>query len=165
MSGGQRTRLALILVLGRRPGLVVLDEPLVDLDPLARLHVQQTLMAEVADTGLTVLLTSHILTEVQDTCDSLLLLQNGRITLQGETDALVRQHRMLTGPYPDPLDWLPEACQVEIRTTPRQTTVLVSAPPPVLPIGWTEEPVGLEEIVIAKLRSAEGAAARTERAA
>ena len=89
----------------------------------------------------------------------------GRITLQGETDALVSQHRMLTGPYPDPLDWLPQGCRVEVRTTPRQTTVLVSAAPPVLPTGWTEEPVGLDEIVIAKLRSAENAAARTEGAA
>jgi len=70
LSGGQRTRLALILVLGRRPAMVLLDEPLADLDPLARLQLQQSLMAEVADTGMTVLLSSHILNEVQDHCDA-----------------------------------------------------------------------------------------------
>lgn len=162
LSGGQRTRLALILVLGRRPALVLLDEPLADLDPLARLQVQQTLMAEVADTGMTVLLSSHILNEVRDTCDALLLLQDGRITLQGQVDELVTQHRILTGPHPDTLEWLPIADRVEVRTTSRQTTVLASAVPPALPSRWTAEPVDLDEIVIARLRSAE---ARTRGAA
>lgn len=165
LSGGQRTRLALVLVLGRRPALVLLDEPLADLDPLARLQVQQTLMAEVADTGMTVLLSSHILTEVQDTCNALLLLQDGRITLQGEMDQLVKQHRILTGPYPDTLEWLPMDDQVEVRTTPRQTTVLVSTSPLALPAGWTDNPVGLDEIVIARLRSAENAALSKDGAA
>lgn len=165
LSGGQRTRLALILVLGRRPSMVLLDEPLGDLDPLARLQVQQTLMAEVADTGMTVLLSSHILDEVQDNCDSLLLLQDGQITLHGEVDGLVAQHRILTGPVPDSLDWLPAADLVEVRTTSRQASVLVSAAPSVLPTDWTDEPVDLEEIVIARLRNAQNAAARTPGAA
>ena len=165
LSGGQRTRLALSLVLGRRPALVLLDEPLSDLDPLARLQVQQALMAEVADTGMTVLMSSHILNEVRDTCDALLLLQDGHITLHGEMDELVKQHRILTGPHPDSLEWLPVADRVEVRTTARQTTVLVSAAPPVLPAGWTDEPVGLDEIVIARMRNAESAAFRTDGAA
>lgn len=122
-------------------------------------------MAEVADTGMTVLLSSHILNEVRDTCDALLLLQDGHITLHGGMDDLMNQHRMLTGPYPDSLEWLPVADRVEVRTTSRQTTVLVSAAPPVLPAGWTDEPVGLDEIVIARLRSAESAAALQEGAA
>ncbi len=165
LSGGQRTRLALILVLGRRPAMVLLDEPLADLDPLARLQFQQTLMAEVADTGMTVLLSSHILNKVQDHCDQLLLLQDGQITLHGEVDRLVQQHRMLTGPVSDSLDWLPTADRVEVRTTARQRTVLVSAAPPVLPTDWTDEPVDLEEIVIARLRSTQNTGVRTEGAA
>ena len=161
LSGGQRTRLALILVLGRRPALVLLDEPFADLDPLARLEVQQTLMTEVADTGMTVLLSSHILTEVQDTCDALLLLQDGHITLDGRMDELVDRHRVLIGPAGDALDWLPESDRVEVRTTTSQTTVLVSAVPPRVPANWTEEPADLDEIVIARLRNAQRAAART----
>lgn len=157
LSGGQRARLALILVLGRRPALVLLDEPMADLDPLARLRVQQTLMAEVADTGMTVVMSSHILTEVRDACDALLLLQDGRVTLHGPMDDLVLQHRILTGPSADSLDWLPPADRVEVRTTGQQTSVLVSLAPPVLPAHWINEPADLDEIVIARLRSAENA--------
>lgn len=158
LSGGQRTRLALILVLGRRPSLVLLDEPLADLDPLARLRVQQTLMAEVADTGMTVVMSSHILNEVNDACDALMLLQNGRVTLHGPMDQLVQQHRILTGPTSDPLDWLPSEHRVEVRSVGPQTTVLVSTAPSVLPVGWTDEPADLDEIVIARLRTAENTA-------
>ena len=155
LSGGQRTRLALILVLGRRPNLVLLDEPLADLDPLARLRVQQTLMAEVADTGMTVVMSSHILTEVNDACDALMLLQDGRVTLHGPMDQLVQQHRILTGPASESLDWLPSAHRVEVRSIGPQTTVLVSTAPSFLPVGWTDEPADLDEIVIARLRNAE----------
>ena len=161
LSGGQRTRLALILVLGRRPALVLLDEPMADLDPLARLRVQQTLMTEVADTGMTVVVSSHILTEIRDVCDSLLLLQDGHVTLHGPMDNLVKQHRILTGPTDDSLDWLPPGDRVEVRSVGQQTTVLVSAAPPVLPARWIDEPADLDEIVIARLRSAESAAAHT----
>ncbi len=158
LSGGQRTRLALILVLGRRPALVLLDEPMADLDPLARLRMHQTLMTEVADTGMTVVMSSHILTEIRDVCDALLLLQDGRVTLHGPMDNLVQQHRVLTGPTDDSLDWLPPADRVEVRSAGQQTSVLVSAPPPVLPAEWIDEPADLDEIVIARLRSAENAA-------
>lgn len=161
LSGGQRTRLALILVLARRPALVLLDEPMADLDPLARLRVQQTLMTEVADTGMTVVVSSHILTEIRDACDALLLLQDGRVTLHGSMDDLVKQHRILTGPTADSLDWLPQGDRVEVRSVGKQTTVLVSAAPPVLPARWIDEPADLDEIVIARLRSAESAATST----
>ena len=161
LSGGQRTRLALILVLGRRPAMVLLDEPMADLDPLARLCVQQTLMTEVADTGMTVLVSSHILTEIRDVCDALLLLQDGRVTLQGPMDSLVQQHRILTGPTADSLDWLPPDDRVEVRAVGPKMTVLVSAAPPVLPAQWIDEPADLDEIVIARLRSAENAATDT----
>lgn len=155
LSGGQRARLALALVLGKRPALVLLDEPLAGLDPLARLQVQQTLMAEVATTGMTVLMSSHILGDVQDTCDDLVLLQDGRVTLRGPVDVLISRHRLLTGPPADPaaLGWLKAPDVVEVRSSLRQTTVLVSAPPPGLPAGWTDQPATLDEIVIARLRA------------
>ena len=153
------------LVLGRRPALVLLDEPLADLDPLARLRVQQTLMAEVADTGMTVLMSSHILSEIRDSCDALLLLQDGQVTLHGQMDHLVQQHRILTGPTSDSLDWLPVAHRVEVRSVAQQTRALVSAVPPILPARWIDEPADLDEIVIARMRSAENASARTAGAA
>lgn len=159
LSGGQRTRLALALVLARRPGLLLLDEPLADLDPLARLEVQQTLMTQAADTGMTILMSSHILGEVRDSCDSLLLMQGGSITLAGALDDLLGDHQFLVGPAPADLDWLPERSRVEVRLAPRQTTVLVSSAPEVLPPGWSQEPASLDDIVIARLRTS---AATTE---
>lgn len=153
LSGGQRTRVALALVLARRPALLLLDEPLADLDPLARIQVQQDLMTEVADTGMTVVVSSHILSEVRDSCDSLLLLQDGQITLQGGTDDLVRRHRLLNGPSEDSLDWLPVGMRVEVRRTEHQVTVLICGEPPGLPPQWTSEPVELEDVVIARMRT------------
>ncbi|TWP52678.1 ABC transporter ATP-binding protein [Lentzea tibetensis] len=95
LSGGQRTRVALAVALGKRPELLLLDEPIADLDPVARDEVLRMLMAEVADTGTTVVLSSHALSELGNVCDHLLLLGSGRVRLAGDVDELLRSHRVL----------------------------------------------------------------------
>jgi ABC-2 type transport system ATP-binding protein len=154
LSGGQRTRLALALVLARRPQVLLLDEPLADLDPLARLEVQQTLMTEVVDTGMTVLMSSHILGEIAELCEDLLVMVSGSITLSGVIDTVLAQHRVLVGPGVDAegLGFLPEGSMVEVQRAARQTTVLVDRPVGPLPIGWSASDPTLEEIVVAYLR-------------
>lgn len=97
LSGGQRARLALIIVLGRRPDVLLLDEPLADLDPLAREDVMRALMGEVAETGLTVVLSSHVLPDVANVCDRIILLQEGKVRLTGEIDELIATHRLEGG--------------------------------------------------------------------
>ncbi|XIJ13934.1 ABC transporter ATP-binding protein [Lentzea sp. JNUCC 0626] len=100
LSGGQRTRVALALALGKRPRLLMLDEPLADLDPLARQNVLQTLTEECRTNGITVLLSSHVLAELEDVCDHLVLLANGRISLAGDVKTLLQtfpEHRTLSG--------------------------------------------------------------------
>ncbi|MET9628381.1 ABC transporter ATP-binding protein [Lentzea sp. NPDC006480] len=92
LSGGQRTRVALALALGKRPRLLMLDEPLADLDPLARETVLQTLVDEAKTQGITVLLSSHVLAELEDVCDHLVLLTSGRVRLAGDVDELLREH-------------------------------------------------------------------------
>ncbi|MFS8095807.1 ABC transporter ATP-binding protein [Lentzea alba] len=92
LSGGQRTRVALALALGKRPRLLMLDEPLADLDPLARETVLQTLVEEARAHGITVLLSSHVLAELENVCDHLVLLTSGRVRLAGDVDQLMRQH-------------------------------------------------------------------------
>jgi ABC-2 type transport system ATP-binding protein len=92
LSGGQRTRVALALALGKRPRLLMLDEPLADLDPLAREAVLETLVQECREQDITVLLSSHVLAELEDVCDHLVLLTDGRIRLAGDVDALLRAH-------------------------------------------------------------------------
>ena len=161
LSGGQRTRLALALVLGRRPGILLLDEPLADLDPLARLEVSQTLMAEVADTGMTVLMSSHILGEVVDLCEDLLVMGGGRITLAGSIDDVIAQHRVLVGPATSTADlgFLPAGAVIEARHTARQTTLVVDRPVDLLPDGWQASDPTLDEVVVAYLR-ADSAAGR-----
>lgn len=159
LSGGQRTRLALALVLARRPSMLLLDEPLADLDPLARLEVQQTLMTEVLDTGMTVLMSSHILGEIADLCEDLLVMTGGKIALAGQIETVLAEHRMLVGPgtTPEALAFLPFECVVEAERAARQTTVLVNRPVGVLPIGWTACDPTLDEIVVAYLRAGSSA--------
>jgi ABC-2 type transport system ATP-binding protein len=88
LSGGQRTRVALALALGKRPGLLLLDEPLADLDPLARETVLRTLVTEARTQGITVVLSSHVLAELEGVCNHLVLLHKGRILLAGDVDRL-----------------------------------------------------------------------------
>ncbi|WNV86997.1 ABC transporter ATP-binding protein [Umezawaea sp. Da 62-37] len=88
LSGGQRTRVALTLALGKRPSLLLLDEPLADLDPLARETVLEALVTETKTQGITVLLSSHVLAELEGVCDHLVLLHQGRVLLAGDVDRL-----------------------------------------------------------------------------
>jgi ABC-2 type transport system ATP-binding protein len=156
LSGGQRTRLALALVLARRPEVLLLDEPLADLDPLARLEVQQALMTEVADTGMTVLMSSHILGEVVDLCEDVLVMGSGRITLAGQIDEVLAAHRLLVGPgtSADDLGFVPAGAIIEAQHAARQTTLLLDRPVGPLPDGWTAFAPTLDEVIVAYLRTA-----------
>lgn len=97
LSGGQRTRVALALAFGKRPDLLLLDEPMADLDPLARDEMGTLLMAEAVERGTTVVMSSHILAELEDMCDYLLVVADGRIRMAGDADALVPAHALVTG--------------------------------------------------------------------
>lgn len=157
LSGGQRTRLALALALGKRPELLLLDEPMADLDPLARHELMGALMADAAERGTTVVMSSHILTELDSACDHLLLVQDGRIRLDGAIDDLLAAHTLLTGPVAD----LAPHTVVDARTTGRQLTALVRREGPVEGPWEATEP-SLEELLLAHLRAArtpEGASA------
>nr|WP_225953245.1 ABC transporter ATP-binding protein [Kibdelosporangium phytohabitans] len=153
LSGGQRTRVALAVALGRRPKLILLDEPLSDLDPLARKDVMHALLAEVADTGMTVLLSSHVLADLEGVCDYLVLLAGGRIRLIGDVDDLLSEHRVLIGSKELAV---PDVSVVDSRTTQRQTTLLARTT--TVADGWDLHEPTLEELTLAYLRSAKEAA-------
>ncbi|KQX59585.1 MULTISPECIES: ABC transporter ATP-binding protein [unclassified Streptomyces] len=148
LSGGQRTRVALALALGKRAELLLLDEPMADLDPLARHQLMGLLMADAAEHGTTVVMSSHILTELEGACDHLLLLHGGRIRLDGPVDDLLAAHTLLTGPVGD----LAPHTVVESRTTGRQLTALIRHEGPVEGPWETTEP-SLEELLLAHLRT------------
>ncbi|MFC8074633.1 ABC transporter ATP-binding protein [Streptomyces sp. NPDC057307] len=148
LSGGQRTRVALALALGKRPELMLLDEPMADLDPLARHQLMGTLMSEAAERGTTVVISSHILTELEDTCDYLLLVDDGHVRLGGEIDDLLTAHSLITGPVRD----LAPHTVVDSRTTGRRLTALIRPEGPV-DSDWQALHPSLEELLLAHLRS------------
>lgn len=153
LSAGQRARVALALALGRRPAVLLLDEPLAALDPLARTQVLRTLLGEVASTGITVVLSSHVIADIEDVCDRVMLLASGQICLDDRIEVLLDGHRIMTGPAGQTADWIPPTAVVESRSTARQTTVLLRDPGLLPREGWTKCRVTLDELVLAYLRT------------
>jgi ABC-2 type transport system ATP-binding protein len=154
LSGGQRAQISLTMALAKRPELLVLDEPVASLDPLARREFLQTLMEVVAARGVTVLLSSHLIGDIERVCDHLILLVAGRVALSGEVDDLLSSHRHLTGPRRD--DGRLPATQkiIESSHVDRQSTLLVYAAQPILDPAWTVTPVTLDDLVLAYMRQA-----------
>jgi ABC-type multidrug transport system ATPase subunit len=149
LSGGQRSQLALALALGKRPNLLVLDEPVADLDPLARRDFLRVLMEEVADSGVTVVLSSHLLADVERTCEYLVLLSAAHVQLVGNTDDLLAGHRMVSGPRADADALAAAHTVVQAEYADRQATLLLRTHGPITDPRWTVRPVSLEELTLA----------------
>jgi ABC-2 type transport system ATP-binding protein len=152
LSGGQQAQLALTLALARRPWLLVLDEPVAMLDPIARHDFMATVLTAAADDGVSVLLSSHVLAELERVADYLVLLSRGRVQVAGEVDDLLASHRMLTGPAAEAGRYA-DAAVVHARRGGALAHLLVraAADDPV-PTGWEAHSVGLEELALAYLR-------------
>jgi ABC-2 type transport system ATP-binding protein len=152
LSGGQRAQLALTLALARRPRLLMLDEPVAMLDPVARHDFMASVMTAMAAEGVSVLLSSHVLAELERVADYLILLSRGRVQVAGEVDGLLASHRLLTGPTAE-ADRYDERPVVHVQRGEAQAHLLVraTADDPVPP-GFQAHPVDLEELVMAYLR-------------
>ncbi|MGH7732466.1 MAG: ABC transporter ATP-binding protein [Gemmatimonadales bacterium] len=149
LSGGQRVQLALTLAIAKRPGLLILDEPVASLDPLARLEFLRMLMEAVAEHGLSVVLSSHLVSDLERVCDYLIVLVASRVRIAGEVSALLASHHRLSGPRRDP-GTLPAGQEViEESHTDKQTVLLVRTSEPVLDPAWSVTPVSLEGLVLA----------------
>jgi ABC-2 type transport system ATP-binding protein len=160
MSGGQQAQLALTLALARHPRLLVLDEPMATLDPLARHDFMATVMAAMVDDGISVLLSSRVLTELERVADYLVLVSGGRIQVAGEVDDLLAHHRLLTGPTSGTEEVTGRSNVVSERRGAAQTQVLVrtTGTESATPAGWEVHAVGLEELTLAYLREPNAAA-------
>ena len=160
MSGGQQAQLALTLVLARRPRLLVLDEPMAMLDPLARHDFMATVMAAVADDSLSVVLSSHVLAELERVADYLVLISRGHVQVAGAVDDLLAHHRVLTGPATEAGRYAERLSVVHSRRSAAQAHLLVrtNGTTDPVPPGWQAHPVSLEELALSYLR-APGAAA------
>jgi ABC-2 type transport system ATP-binding protein len=153
LSGGEQAQVALSLALAKRPEFLVLDEPVASLDPLARRDFLQSLLEVAAERELTVLLSSHILSDLERVCDHIVLLSQGRLQLTGDIDDVVAEHRLLVGPRCEPRALNHVGAVVRESHTERQSTLLVRTNGHVYDARWTVSDVGLEEIVLAYLAS------------
>jgi len=152
LSGGQQAQLALTLALARHPRLLLLDEPVAMLDPIARHDFMATVLTAMADDGVSVLLSSHVLAELERVADYLIVLSRGRVQVAGEVDDLLASHRVLTGPAAEAATCAGRRA-VHLRRGEVQAHLLVrSAADDPVPVGWEAHPVGLEELVLAYLR-------------
>ena len=154
LSGGQHAQVALAVALARHPELLILDEPVARLDPLARYDFMATLMATVADEGLSVLLSSHVVAELERVCDYLVVLSHGQVQVAGDVDDLLASHGILTGPAAELDAVAAQHDVVHVLTAERQASLLVRLTRPVpTPTGWRREETNLEELVLSYLRA------------
>jgi ABC-2 type transport system ATP-binding protein len=163
LSGGQRAQLALTLALAKRPELLVLDEPVASLDPLARREFLRGLMEAVAEHSTSVVLSSHLMADLERVCDYLIVLVASQVRVAGEVSELLASHRRLSGPRRDP-GTLPAGQDViEESHTDKQSTLLVRTSEPVRDPAWTVTPVSLEELALAYMNPANNIPARRPR--
>ena len=154
LSGGQRAQLALTLALARHPRLLVLDEPTAALDPLARHDFMATVMAAMADDGVSVVLSSHLLAELERVTDHLVLMCGGKVRLEGPVDDLLAVHRLVatrSGPVSMKPGW--QVVESSVAGAQTQQLVRLGSPDSVLPAGCDARAVGVEELAMAYLRT------------
>ncbi|HEY7282401.1 MAG TPA: ABC transporter ATP-binding protein [Actinomycetota bacterium] len=150
LSGGQRAQVALALAVAKRPDLLVLDEPLASLDPLARREFLASLMEAAAESEITVLLSSHLVMDMERVCDYLIVLSAARVQVLGDVDELLATHRTLIGARTGH-DEVAGATVISADHTERQSTLFVRLDGRVVDPRWTAHEVSLEDLVLAYL--------------
>jgi ABC-2 type transport system ATP-binding protein len=149
LSGGQRAQLALTLAIAKKPELLILDEPVASLDPLARREFLQGVMESVVDQGISVVLSSHLVADLERICDYLIVLVGSRVQIAGQVEHLLATHHLLTGLRRDPARLPGDQQVISASHTDRQTTLTVYTEAPIHDPAWTVSPIGLEDLVLA----------------
>src|SRR5215469_851810 len=154
LSGGQQAQMALVMALAKCPDLLILDEPIASLDPLARQEFQQILVEAVADSGQTVIFSSHLVSDLEHTCDYLIILSDSRVQLAGEIEQVLQTHKRLIGPHERAAAIARTHQVLQCREAERHTTLLVRTESPVLDPAWIVGELSLEDIILAYLANA-----------
>jgi ABC-2 type transport system ATP-binding protein len=149
LSGGQRAQLALTLALAKRPEVLLLDEPVASLDPLARRDFLSILASYVADNDVTVVLSSHLIADLERVCDFVVLLAESRVQIAEDVDGLLASHRRISGPRRDPAALPADQQVVAASHTDRQSTFVIRTGSPIHDPVWQVEPMSLEDVVLA----------------
>jgi ABC-2 type transport system ATP-binding protein len=155
LSGGQRAQVSLTMALAKRAPLLVLDEPVSSLDPVARLDFMREVMACAVGTGLTVIIASHVVSELERFCEWLIVLAGGQVQLAGAADDLLAAHLLLTVPRAT-LDQELPGLAIHRTDSDRHSSVMVRTDPARLAAqerpGWQADPVGFEQLLMAYLQ-------------
>jgi ABC-2 type transport system ATP-binding protein len=154
LSGGQRAQLALTLAIAKRPEVLILDEPIASLDPLARREFLQLLMEVTAEHELSVVMSSHLVSDLERICDYMIVLVASRVQVTGEVDTLLGSHYQLTGPRCDPAALPADWHIISASHTDRQSTLLVRSDGPIVDTTMTVDQIGLEDLVLAYMSQA-----------
>jgi ABC-2 type transport system ATP-binding protein len=162
LSGGQRAQVALALALAKQPRVLMLDEPVAALDPLARRGFLSTLSEAVADGDLTVILSSHLVADLERVCDHLIVLSEAQTLLADELDRVLATHRLLIGPRRDTAALERDHTVLHIEKTHRQVSAWVKLHGPLQDPTWQVEELGLEDIMLAYLGLGSAAPAESE---
>lgn len=153
LSGGQQAQLALTLALARHPRLLLLDEPTAPLDPLARHDFMAAVMTAMADDGVSVVLSSHMLAELERVADYLVLISHGRVRVDDTVESLLARHRLVSAPTPEELRGIDgEAIESTTAGTQTHSLIRLTSPEAPLPPGCESRGVGIEELALAYLR-------------
>jgi ABC-2 type transport system ATP-binding protein len=154
LSGGQRAQLALTLAFAKRPELLLLDEPVASLDPLARRDFLQSLMEFVAEAEVSVVVSSHLVADLERVCDHLVLLIASNVVVAGNVDDVLAHHCRLVGPQFDKSRLPPSQHVITARHTDRQSILIARIDGPILDPAWTVENLSLEDLVLAYMTKA-----------
>jgi ABC-2 type transport system ATP-binding protein len=154
LSAGQRAQLALTLAIAKRPEYLILDEPVASLDPLARREFLQGLMKAAVEHELNVLISSHLVADLERVCDYLIVLLDSRVHLAGDVDNLLTSHRVLTGPRCDTSGLLAGWQVISASHTDRQSTLLVRTTDPITDPVWTVDQISMEDLILAYMSKA-----------
>jgi ABC-2 type transport system ATP-binding protein len=151
LSTGQHAQVALVLALAKKPDLLILDEPIGSLDPLARKEFLRVLLDEAASVGQTVLLSSHQIADLEKVCDYLIILSSSRLLVSEDIEQLTATHQWLTCLNEDADRASLSGRVLEIHRNGRTSRLLVKVDHSINEPGWQVANASLEDIVLGYL--------------